>query len=103
MYSKEFAKEILQFNDEWQTADKITIINNVDKYLYEKYPMCEKSIRKRTELIIEFTESKKQTVYSWFNKGRENVKIPLFKLCKLAVALDVRVEKFLESQKDFND
>ena len=46
--------------------------------------------------LIDITKSKKDSIYSWLNRSRENVKVPLLKLCMLAVALDVNVSDFLE-------
>lgn len=99
-YNKQFAAQILQFNAQWNETDKFTIADNIEKYLYEKFPECKDSYNVKMEKLIEITKSKKDTIYSWLNRGRENVKFPLLKLCMLAVALDVNVEKFLEVEND---
>lgn len=95
-YNKKFATEVLQFNNQWENTSKSVIADNVEKYLYIKYPKCQTSFNIKMEKLKEITKSKQQTVYAWLNRSRENVKVPLLKLCMLAVALDVNVENFLE-------
>lgn len=95
-YNKKFATEVLQFNNQWENTSKSVIADNVEKYLYIKYPECQTSFNAKMEKLKEITKSKQQTVYAWLNRSRENVKVPLLKLCMLAVALDVDVGNFLE-------
>lgn len=97
-YNKQFAAEVLQFNKDWENTSKITIADNVEKYLYMKYPECQTSFNVKMEKLIEITKSKHQTVYSWINRSRENVKFPLLKLCMLAVDLGVNVGNFLDEK-----
>lgn len=96
-YSKQFAAQVLQFNSQWENTNQSIIADNVEKYLYEKYPECKVSYNVKMEKLIEITKCKKDAIYSWLNRSRENVKVPLLKLCILAVALDVNVGDFFEA------
>lgn len=96
-YSKQFAAQVLQFNSQWENTNQSVIADNVEKYLYAKYPECKESYNAKMDKLIDITKSKKDSIYSWLNRSRENVKVPLLKLCMLAVALDVNVSDFLET------
>lgn len=96
-YSKQFAAQVLQFNSQWENTNQSVIADNVEKYLYAKYPECKESYNAKMDKLIDITKSKKDSIYSWLNRSRENVKVPLLKLCILAVALDVNVGDFLET------
>lgn len=96
-YSKQFAAQVLQFNSQWENTNQSVIADNVEKYLYAKYPECKESYNAKMDKLIDITKSKKDSIYSWLNRSRENVKVPLLKLCMLAVALDVNVGDFLKS------
>lgn len=95
-YSKQFAAQVLQFNSQWENTNQSIIADNVEKYLYAKYPECKESYNVKMDKLIDITKSKKDSIYSWLNRSRENVKVPLLKLCMLAVAFDVNVNNFLE-------
>lgn len=95
MNNNKLATEILMLNKKRDELDKNDIVENVEYYLGVTYPECKKSAGLRLEKIIEITGSNKQTVYSWFNKSRGNVKIPFFKLCMIAEKLDVDIEELL--------
>ncbi|WP_295250417.1 hypothetical protein [Ruminococcus sp.] len=95
-YSKQFAAQVLQFNSQWENTNQSVIADNVEKYLYAKYPECKESYNVKMDKLIDITKSKKDSIYSWLNRSRENVKVPLLKLCMLAVAFDVNVNNFLE-------
>lgn len=96
-YSKQFAAQVLQFNSQWENTNQSVIADNVEKYLYAKYPECKESYNAKMDKLIDITKSKKDSIYSWLNRSRENVKVPLLKLCMLAVALDVNVGDFLKT------
>ena len=95
-YSKQFAAQVLQFNSQWENTNQSVIADNVEKYLYAKYPECKESYNVKMDKLIDITKSKKDSIYSWLNRSRENVIVPLLKLCMLAVAFDVNVNNFLE-------
>lgn len=99
-YSKEFAKQVLQFNSQWESTNQSIIADNVEKYLYIKFPECLGNWSTKVSVISEMTKSKKDTVYAWLNRGRENVKVPLLKLCMLAVEFDVSVEEFFKENEE---
>lgn len=90
------AKTILEIMDRRDRTSKIYINNQIEKFLILRYPDCRTSALAESEKIAELTNVGKETAYSWMNAGRSRVKIPLNKLCELAVKLDVDITEFLE-------
>lgn len=96
MCRKSVANEYLKLTKLWESAKKETILENVKKILEEKYPECQKSFNAILNKLIDITNSNKHTVYAWMNRSRNNVKVPLLKLCMIADALNVDVMEFLK-------
>lgn len=95
MNNKLNADIILELQERWERADKNTIMDNVEHYICAIYPECALKWSAKIHTVSELTDSKTDAVYAWFNRGRENVKIPFLKLCKLATSLNVDIENFL--------
>ena len=93
---KSLAARILSANKQWEQTSKATIAENVEKYLYAKFPECKTSYKVKMEKLQEISGSQKNTVYAWVNRSREDVKVPFIKLCKIAKALDVDIEDMLK-------
>ena len=93
-----FAYEYLMLNKQWEDTDKITIAENVEKYINEKIEDCT-TWNIRVQKIAEITDSKTDTVYAWLNRGRTRVKVPFLKLCKIADYLKVDVSEFLKPKE----
>lgn len=93
---KNIATEILNVNELWENADKITIAENVEYFLCKKFPEC-KAYKVKMEKLEEITGSQKDTIYAWINRSRGRVKVPLLKLCKIASYLNVDIrEMFIQ-------
>lgn len=90
------AAKILSLNKLWEQTSKSTIAENVEEYLYAKFPECKKSYKVKMEKLQEISGSQKNTVYAWVNRSREDVKVPFLKLCKIAKALDVDIQDMLK-------
>lgn len=99
MCRKPVAEEYLRLTEVWNNTDKETIINNTIKHLCDKFPEC-KAFNERHRKLAELTQSNKHTAYAWLNLSRDNVKIPLLKLCMIAEALDVDVMEFLKTNNN---
>ena len=99
MGRKPIAAEYIALNEIWNNTSKETLISNVTKYLVNKFPECDTSIAQQKK-IAEITDSKIHTVYAWINLSREQVKIPLLKLCVIADAIDIDIMKLLEENKE---
>ena len=93
---KSLAARILSANKQWEQTSKATIAENVEQYLYTKFPECKTSYKIKMEKLQEISGSQKNTVYAWVNRSREDVKVPFLKLCKIAKALDVDIEDMLK-------
>lgn len=93
---KSLAARILSANKQWEQTRKATIAENVEQYLYTKFPECKTSYKVKMEKLQEISGSQKNTVYAWVNRSREDVKVPFLKLCKIAKALDVDIEDMLK-------
>lgn len=99
MERKPIAAEYIALNEIWNNTSKETLISNVTKYLVNKFPECDTSIAQQKK-IAEITDSKIHTVYAWINLSREQVKIPLLKLCVIADAIDIDIMKLLKENKE---
>lgn len=95
---KNLAEKILLANKLWEQTSKSNIIENIEEYLYIKYPECKFSYKNKMERLQEISGSQKNTVYAWVNRSREDVKVPFLKLCKIAKALDVDIQDMLKER-----
>lgn len=93
---KSLAARILSANKQWEQTSKATIAENVEQYLYAKFPESKTSYKVKMEKLQDISGSQKNTVYAWVNRSREDVKVPFLKLCKIAKALDVDIEDMLK-------
>ena len=100
--NENFADKIVKLNEQWKQTDKVIIADNIEYYLSKTYLDCEISFNARWEKLMEITGCKKQTVYAWLNRSRDNVKVPLIKLCQIAAAMNIDVERFLEDRNVYN-
>lgn len=94
------AAKILEYNALWDGADKSVIADNVEKYLYIKYPDCAEIYETKMKKLEEITGSKEHTVYAWLNRSRKDVKVPFLKLCQIAVALNVDLADLLKDNNN---
>lgn len=95
MKKKKLAERIIETNSLWERTNKSVIADNVERYLYAKYPESQKSYKAKMEKMQEISGLKKDTVYAWVNRSREEAKVPFIKLCALAVDLGVDIEDML--------
>ena len=95
---EKIAAQILIYNDLWDKTDKSVIADNVEKYLFLKYPECSGVFDTKMNKLEEITGSKRQTIYAWLNRSRDRVKVPLMKLCTIANSLDVDIADLLKKE-----
>lgn len=93
-----FAVEILKLYSLWEQTDKETIVDNIEKYLYEQHPEC-KTHKVKMEFLIDMSGSRKDTVYAWINRSRKTVKVPFLKLCRIAKALELDIQDMLYKEE----
>lgn len=91
---KPVAVEYMSLTNHWLNAEKETIVSNVERILCDRYPECE-AMAELHKMLMFMTDSGKHTVYAWLNRSREDVKIPLLKLCMIADELHIDVMEFL--------
>lgn len=88
----EMEKTILEIEKKYAETSKDTIAVNVKRLIQSRYPD-----REYSDVVSELTNTpKKNTVYSWFNMSRKDVKIPFLKLCMIVAGLDTTVEEMLK-------
>lgn len=96
---KTTANTILDLHTLWSETDKQTLNQNINKVVIREYPDHYENqtqiVRKVCELL---PDTKESAVTAWFNKGREDVKIPFLKLCELASVLKVDVQILLDKK-----
>jgi hypothetical protein len=90
------AEKILEIMERREKTSKDYMNSQIEKYLILRYPDCRVSALGKAEKVAELTNVGKETAYSWMNSGRGNVKIPLNKLCELAIKLNTDITNFLE-------
>lgn len=61
---KSLAARILSANKQWEQTSKATIAENVEQYLYAKFPECKTSYKVKMEKLQEISGSQKNTVYA---------------------------------------
>lgn len=93
---KPIAKEYLKLTKLWDATKQEIISENVRRILEEKVPECRNSFNAIWNELMKITNSNKHTVYAWMNRSRNNVKVPLTKLCMIADALDIDIMKFFK-------
>ena len=81
---------IRAYNMQYNT-DKNIVVDNLEKYYGTTEELLLHHSNKRQVKVMEICECTQYSYYSWFNRSRTNVRIPLLALCKLAVAADVDV------------
>ena len=90
------AKVYLSLTKQWEETSPEVIASNTEKQLTKQYPECKvRSIM--YDKLSDMTKSSRHTIYAWLNNSRENIKIPLVKLCMIAVALHTDIEEFLKA------
>ena len=90
------SEKIINEYDKWQNQSKSVIADNIEHYLFKKYPECKETFNDKINQLTDITGDKKQTGYSWLNRSRADVKTPFIKLCRIAAALDVDISDMLE-------
>lgn len=99
---KSVAKEYIDLTQLFETTTKDFVIDNLDRIF--GYPQTYRKRRNKESvdkisLLAEITETEKiDTVRAWFNRSRDNVKIPLLKLCKIAEYANINVEDILTTK-----
>ena len=93
------AAEIVTLHDIWTRMTKTEIANNVESQLYAKYPDCQNSFNEKMTALMDITGAGKQTVYSWFNHSLDTVKMPFYRVCPIAAALDEAIPEILAENK----
>ena len=96
MNRKPIAEEYLKLTELWENTNQEIISKNVKMILEDNIPECKDSFNAIWNKLMEITNSNKHTVYAWMNKSRCNVKVPLLKLCKIAVMFDIDVLDLLK-------
>ena len=89
------AKNFLDYNDKWKQADSNAITDNVENVLKDNGFV---SLADRIDKLCAITDSANHAVYAWLNHGRENVKIPLLKLCKIAEYFHVELDELIRGK-----
>lgn len=72
-------------------TDKNIVVDNLEKYYGTTDELLAHHSNKRQVRVMHVCKCTQHSYYSWFNRSRTNVRIPLIALCKLAVDADVDI------------
>ena len=95
------AKEYLELTALWENTSKSVVAANIDLlfgYRDESRissPFC--PTNRRTVILCEITNTARYTVLAWMNRHRQEVKIPLQKLCIIAEVFGVDVQNLMSA------
>lgn len=81
---------IKAFNLQCNTNKNI-VLDNVERYYGSTDEVLAHHSNKRQNTVMNVCGCTKHTYYSWFNRSRANVHIPLIDLCKLAINVNIDV------------
>lgn len=95
------AEEYIYLNNLWEDADKDVVLDNIERVFGDiKEPPNKDNTLKS---IMKITGTSYYAVYAWFNRSRENVKVPLLKLCELSEGIHVDVLDLLTCKENWVD
>jgi len=86
------AKTVLKLLSMWNETDKNTMLDRISERLSR---IGYKTVAEQRDFLSKITGAGEHTVYAWFNRSRQDVKIPLIKLCIISNAIGEDVKKFL--------
>lgn len=94
---KTTAQIFMDITELWDNTPKSVMVDNIERFLGYSTTFRGHKDNTRLKELEEMTESSRHTVNAWMNRSRENVKIPLLKLCKISEYLGITVEELLNS------
>ena len=90
-YPIDSANIYIRAYDMQYNTDKNIVVDNLEKYYGTTEELLAHHSNKRQVRVMDVCKCTQQSYYSWFNRSRTNVRIPLIALCKLAVDADVDI------------
>lgn len=95
------ARECLDLHALYESTPKEVIADNINR-LFGYYDDARTTSRynptnKRTRVLCKITNTCRYTVLAWMNLSREDVKVPILKLCVIAEAFGVNITDLLSS------
>ncbi len=87
------ARDYIEITELWENTDKGFVIDNLERLAGYRIKGNNKTIK--PDELARITNVTSHAVIAWFNRSRENVKIPLLKLCVLADYFNVDIRDFL--------
>lgn len=96
------AKSYIELTDLWELTPKSVMADNIERYF--GYSMMFRGHKDDTRIkeLTSVTGATNHAVNAWLNRSRDNVKVPLYKLCKIADYLDVDVRQLLSADTTNN-
>lgn len=95
------AKEYIELTALWENTSKDIVAANIDLlfgyYDEDRISSPYLPTNKRTKILCEITNTSRYTVLGWMNRHRDDVKIPLHKLCIIAEIFDVDIQNLMSA------
>ena len=86
---------IIELTDLWSKTEKEVVLDHITKLLES---IGFDTVAAQRDYISKITGVSEHAVYAWFNRSREDVKIPLIKLCMIAKALNIDIKNIIKSK-----
>ena len=95
------ARECLELHALYESTPKEVVASNINR-IFGYYDIERTTSRfnpgnKRTRVLCKITDTCRYTVLGWMNLSREDVRIPLLKLCVIAETFGVNITDLLSS------
>lgn len=103
LMEKSTAKTYIDITDMWENTDKSIVCDNIDRIFGDGDMLRRNRDATRIKVLSKITSSNAHSVSSWMNRSRENVKVPLLKLCEIADYLHIKVETLLTDRGKWQD
>ena len=94
---KTTAQIFMDITELWENTPKSVMIDNIERFLGYSTTFRGHKDNTRLKELENITDSSRHTVNAWMNRSRENVKVPLLKLCKISEYLGITIEELLSS------
>lgn len=97
------AREYINLTDLWENTDKNIVISNIERVFGEAKESQRRKDSTKLKALAKMADVGIHTAVAWTNHSRQEVKIPLLRLCMIADCLKIDVRKLLTDRGDWRE